>query len=1033
MKRVNKLIIGFLAGLFLMASCNQNMNDSGRISVDLNSDWTFNYLPELRVNPDLCSEEYDDSEWPAVALPHTWQTYETTGDIHPFIKYPSERDDPYWWKGWGYYRKHFQVATHLDGKKIEVEFDGVQKYSIIYLNGEYVGDHKGGFTSFYFDLTPFIRFGEENVLAVAVSNRRDDVNRIPPMTAGNWDLYGGIYRDARLVIKDRLHIPYQGSYKHEGGTFITTPKATAEKALVSVKTYIKNDYQDERHCRLLTRIIDPSGKIHQELEREIRIAAGEMTSITQLSDTIFNPELWHPDSPQLYKVLSFVFDGEKLSDQYESPLGIRWFRWDYEHNDLWINGEKMIIRGINRHQEYPWLGDAIPKWITEMDYLDMRENLGFNFTRATHYPNDPYVYELTDKLGFACAEEVPNIKSIDFSEEVQEQNVREMIRRDRNHPSILFWSMGNETNDAADSKWAIQEDTTRIIHVRKGEDAGDFVDHNSDNLDMENLLRVTQRGWFDEESAPQERETEPENGQHAGTNEWQHLCATIPGSSVRGALDLNTVIWLYEDHGADREYKNNTLKHINPKGWVDLYRVPKYVYHLTRAQYLEEPVLVIHGHHWSKKNIDRSLDLIIDSNCDDVELFVNGKSKGIKHPMKNRYRTITFEGIEIEDGLLEAVGTKDGKEIRQSIIMPGEPARIRLESSHTKIPAGRNGNAIIMAQITDKDGNPIMDAMNSLTWEVSGPATLVGHSVYETDYYKKEEFEGTGYTVAPVANVIRSTTETGKIRVSVSSPGLDPGEVVIQSFENSTSEGAISQPILMSEGRKKITRNEGPLARTGYIEEIAPIKGNLNVEGSGPEQYKTGVRELIMGNNPAVEKQGREFIALVDWFGDYLSRMNGELIADDFNFQVQQYNLCRSLNLAIDQSNLPYVIANEMYRDNTEKIITMGQSTDLDSYLDFLSKIPEKYIIINIEGINKKSGKPIISDLEVHGSHESWAANFDELLQLVWPELSSMSTEDQERYMKNIERLNPMLSSSSGYRIKEDAIYILPDPEQFSF
>ena len=120
-------------------------------------------------------------------------------------------DDPYWWKGWGYYRKNFTVESRLEGQRITVEFDGVQKYSKVYLNGEYLGDHKGGFNSFYFDLTPFIRFGEENTLAVAVSNRRDDVNRIPPMSAGNWNVYGGIYRDVRLTIKNRLYIPFQGS------------------------------------------------------------------------------------------------------------------------------------------------------------------------------------------------------------------------------------------------------------------------------------------------------------------------------------------------------------------------------------------------------------------------------------------------------------------------------------------------------------------------------------------------------------------------------------------------------------------------------------------------------------------------------------------------------------------------------------------------------------------------------------------------------------------------------------------------------
>ncbi len=298
-----------------------------------------------------------------------------------------------------------------------------------------------------------------------------------------------------------------------------------------------------------------------------------------------NPALWHPDSPNLYHVTSELYVNGELTDKMVSPLGFRWFHWDFEKNDLWLNGSKMFIKGFNRHQEYPWVGDAIPKWLNEQDFLDMKENLGINFFRAAHYPNDKQVYQLADNLGMVAVEEVPNIKSIDFDEEVQKQNVQEMIRRDRNHPSILFWSVGNETNDAADSKWVIEEDTTRLVHARKAEDAGDYVDHDHTNLDMENLLRVTVRGYFDSDNSPSDRQLNPENGQLCGTEEWQHQRAMIEGGSVRGSLKKNTVHWLYEDHGADREYRNSPLKHVNYKGWVDLYRIPKYTYYLTQALY----------------------------------------------------------------------------------------------------------------------------------------------------------------------------------------------------------------------------------------------------------------------------------------------------------------------------------------------------------------------------------------------------------------------------------------------------------------
>ncbi|NLO02968.1 MAG: glycoside hydrolase family 2 protein, partial [Bacteroidales bacterium] len=234
----------------LFDGCSPDPGKSVRLVQTINRDWTFNYLPFNEPDSMVMLPSYDDSRWQAVALPHTWSVYETTGEVHPFIYNASERDNPYWWYGWGYYRKRFFIDKSLADKKVFIEFDGVQKYSRVYLNGNFVGDHKGGFTSFYFDVTDHISWDGENLLAVAVSNRRNDSHRIPPMTAGNWNVYGGIYRDVRLVVKNRVHIPFQGSYKHEGGTFVTTPLVTNESADVRVITWVKNEQERLQKVRL---------------------------------------------------------------------------------------------------------------------------------------------------------------------------------------------------------------------------------------------------------------------------------------------------------------------------------------------------------------------------------------------------------------------------------------------------------------------------------------------------------------------------------------------------------------------------------------------------------------------------------------------------------------------------------------------------------------------------------------------------------------------------------------------------------------
>lgn len=940
-----KLLFSACAIVLLLFGCSSEKQNS-RISIDINSNWSFNYNPVQQVGNEYITAGFNDSAWQMVGLPHTWQTYETTGDLHPFIKNASEKDDPYWWKGWGYYRKHFTVSKTLTGKKITVEFDGVQKYSRIYLNGEYVGDHKGGFNSFYFDLTPFVRFGEDNVLVVAVNNRRDDKYRIPPMTAGNWDVYGGIYRDARLVIKNKIYIPFQGSYKHEGGTFITTPEVNEREAVVNIKTYVKNDSDQKTEVTLKTSVISPQGKLIREIENKEKISPGVLFEFNQTSSPLQNPQLWHPDSPNVYHVKLKVYVDGRLVDEMKSPLGLRWFHWDYDTNDLWVNGKKMPIRGFNHHQEYPWVGDALPKWIITQDFTDMRNNLGINFFRAAHYPNDPLVYQLADSLGMVVVEEVPNIKNIDFDEDIQKQNVQEMIRRDRNHPSIFFWSVGNETSDAADSKWVIEQDTTRLIHARKAEGAGDYVDHDHNNLDMENLLRVSIRGYFDDDNAPAGHDLKPEDGQWCSTEEWQHERAMMEDGSVRGSLKKNTVLWLYEDHGADREYKNSPLKHVNYKGWVDLYRIPKYTYYLTQAMYTAKPMVFVHPHNWTPKYLGQSKDFIVNSNCEKVELFINEKKVGEALPDYKNYYTVTFRNIQVQGGTLKAVGTKAGQKIENTVTMSGEPARLKLTVSHDKITAGKNGMAIITADIVDKTGNRVIHANNPLHWSVEGAAKLIGPKLYQTDFNLFESMEGTGYIRVPVSNIIRFANQPGVAKITVSSPGLEPASVEIKVIPPQVDIPEIIQPVLSEEGRKKVLRNDNYRSKLMHTVELKSISGNEKFDTSDKTKLVGDISDFLQKNNPEFQKDLQESKVLIDYFSGYLVRMKGELIGDDFNFLADKYNDCRFISRAIDESNLPFQLASVLIQNYAERIIRNGEQVDAEEDAKIFVNLPKERIIL---------------------------------------------------------------------------------------
>lgn len=1024
---MTRLILTFLILDMCFSACHPQKNSS-RITIPFNSSWTFTYSPGQEVEQPFTGSEFDDKDWIEVGLPHTWQTYETTGDLHPFIKNASERDDPYWWKGWGYYRKKFTIDESLRNKLVTLELDGVQKYSRIYLNDTFVGDHKGGFTSFYFDLTPFLKWGEENTIVIAVNNRRDDKYRIPPMTAGNWNVYGGIYRDVRLVIKNKIHIPFQGSYQHEGGTFISTPEVSHDRAVAHIKTFVRNRTGQKTPVMLKTTLYAPNGKKLEVTSMQEMIGPGEIQRFSQSLSPVQNPELWHPDSPGLYRITSSVFVNDTLTDQTESTFGFRWFHWDYEKNDLWLNGEKLPIRGFNRHQEYPWIGDAIPKWLTLKDFTDMKENLGINFFRAAHYPNDPQVYRLADSLGMVAVEEVPNIKSIDFDEEVQEQHVREMIRRDRNHPSILFWSVGNETTDAADSKWVMEEDTTRIIHARKAEEYGDFVEHDHTNLDMENLLRVTIRGFFDQASAPAGRNLKPADGQHCSLEEWQHQMAMKEGGSVRGSLKKNTVLWLYEDHGADREYKNSPLKHVNYKGWVDLYRFPKYVYFLTQAMYTQKPMVFIHKHNWVPEYLGQKKNITVNSNCEKVELFCNNQKIGEKYPDYTNYYTVEFENVTVQEGTLRVEGKSRGKTVEDKVMLHGKPALLSLSVSHTRLTAGKSDVALVTADVTDMKGNRIIQAHPPLTWTVSGAASLVGPSLYTTDFDLFEAMEGTGYIRVPVSNVVRSSSQPGTATVTVSSPGLKPASVKIQVLPGYDAHTLVRQSKVNRDPSIKVMRLVG--YRQALTREIIlqPISGNRNFNISDSILFMKEVTGFLVKNNPEFDPVLPESKILIDHLCHIIKRLNGEMIGDDFNFIATAYNDCRYFSRAMDQSNFNHTLSNLLITELAQRMIVKGEQADVEKEASLFIRLPEKRKMFRLEK-NYGKGDPWINDKEINGIFTCYITHFEDLLQQAWPEIIRMSDSRIKDYLGYVDAINPHLQLINGKMIMEkQGLFCLPDP-----
>lgn len=865
--------------------------DPPRLVKTIDRNWTFQYFPQPAAQLAPAAPGYDDRRWPAIALPHTWSTYETTGDVHPFIENASERDDSYWWYGWGWYRKHFTIARTLAGRRIYVEFDGVQKYARVYLNGAYLGDHRGGYTGFSFDLTDHVVFGADNVLSVEVSNRRDDpFGGIPPMTAGNFDVYGGIYRDVRLVVTDPLHIPYQGSAEHEGGTFVTTPSVSHASATVAVRTWVENDFPGDRQCRLVSVLLDPSGAELSRVAAAATIAPGSIHEFSQVFPEVVRPRLWSPDTPVLYTVRSEVWRDGRIVDAYASPFGIRWFRWDYARKRMVLNGHDILLRGMNRHEEYPWLGQAIPKWLQDRDLRDMRYNLGLNFQRTVHYPNDPHVYDLCDRLGFMLIEEQPNIKDIAFGRAIQHEDLVEAIRRDRNHPSILIWSMGNETDHPADSAWARQEDPTRIIYMRRAENGGRYIQLTDKSLPIENLLRCTVRGWYDRDDHVFGPEgPNPSSSQVTGTEEWQYRKCI----DSRRMLHQNVVVWLYADHGCERNYLDSPLRDINPKGWTDAYRFPKFVYYLWEANFGPRPMVYIHPTYWRPRYLGQVRDILVDSNCPSVELFLDGRSLGVRHPSDANVHSVVFPGVRVTRGTLVATGRRGAVQVSYREPMAGPAARLVVTATPATIVADRSGISVVSLDIVDAAGDHVYGAHPPLTWSVAGPAKLVGPSVYVTDTNLNGAHSGTMYIDAPVSNLVRSGATPGAIIVRVSAPGFEPAEVRIAAVAPPKDDvpGIITPP-LADVGRVPVRRDPDfqPAILPSKAHALGEIQHDYHFPAPSLDACRHELEAFVLQRNPQADEFSAGYREFIEELAREMYNRGGELVADDYNFDVRAFN-----------------------------------------------------------------------------------------------------------------------------------------------
>ena len=395
---------------------------------------------------------YNDSSWTGVNLPHCFnQPYNIATSVN--------------FGGQGWYRKTFNVDSAVSSSRMFIEFEGVFLHCWVYVNGTLVGEHKGGYTGFSYDITPQIVFGGSNVIAVRVSSDWDP--QIAPRDGDN-NFIGGIYRDVYLVTTNPLHVTWYG-------TFVTTPFGGAltssagytlptsySSAPVKIQTEVKNDSSASISCMVKSSVLNAGNTVVATVQSTQSIAAGATYNFSQ-STTVSSPTFWSPSNPYMYKVNTEVYNGSTLVDTYTTPFGIRWFQ-STANAGFYLNGSHLFLRGTNIHQDHAGWGTAVTNAALARDIKQMKD-MGANFIRGSHYPKDPSQIEACDKLGLVLMLEAPYwgrggysgnaaspaSSSGDYAPFVSnlQQQITDMVRIARNNPSVMFWSLGNEPTDGA--------------------------------------------------------------------------------------------------------------------------------------------------------------------------------------------------------------------------------------------------------------------------------------------------------------------------------------------------------------------------------------------------------------------------------------------------------------------------------------------------------------------------------------------------------------------------------------------------------
>lgn len=753
--------------------------------------------PKERVDMMLPAEKglelpsFDDSSWEIVQTPHDW-------NIKDKFDTESSGSAASLPEGIGWYRKVFKVPASMKNSSVTILFDGIFQKSDVYINGHHLGTHPYGFTSVYYDLTPYIKYGEDNLIAV----RSSTVGGRPRWYAG-----GGIYRHVKLIYTNPVHVDVYGTY-------VTTPEVSESKAVVSAMVTVANDSQKDRDVRISHQIKDKTGKVIASAQSgTVSAKAGRKTDVS--ADIIIdNPVLWDVDNPEMYTLLSIVKSAGKEVDRYETPFGVRTFSFDVEKGFI-LNGRQLKLKGVAIHQDAGGLGAAVPDRSYERR-LEILKEYGANAIRMAHNQPSKEVLDMCDRMGFIVIDEALDKWKSGYYEALYDEwwqkDVADMILRDRNHPSIVMWSIGNEVSEA------LLEDNTGVEMARTMQDFVHELEptrpvniacQNNHKAHFAGVPDVTGYNYL-EARAIAEHKLYPDRKMLI-TEELPYWCGEE--GNIRSYTPINPWNLVMENDFIAGGFIWSGVDYLgeasNPsRGWpnglfdICMFEKPRASYH--RAMWSDTPVVRVAVRdsgldqdfgrdiwQWPATKDDwtypssyrgRMMDIETVTNCEEVELYHNDKKMG-RHLTSDFTNNTIIWHLPYNPGTLKAVGYIGGEAVAEySIHTTGEIVDFTIASDRDVLSADGQDLSHLTVTLVDDRGHRVQIDEREVSVSVKGEGRLLavdsGELRVESDSFARSMVKTQfGRALA----IVQSGRRPGAITVTVSVQGVGIKEYTLES------------------------------------------------------------------------------------------------------------------------------------------------------------------------------------------------------------------------------------------------------------